>query len=75
MQVLHCVVYPRLAYGLPIFSLDLVERGGRATLAICDTCPSTLDLRLPPPLLLASRYSPRPFLCVFFSLQENLTKK
>lgn len=47
LQVLHCVMYPRPNFDLPILSLDLVAMEGRVTLAIIDPCPVTQDLSLP----------------------------
>lgn len=46
-QVLHCVMYPRLEFDLPILSLDLVASSGRVTLAIIDPCPVSTSLQLP----------------------------
>jgi phycocyanobilin:ferredoxin oxidoreductase len=48
LQVLHCVVYPRLSHDLPILSMDLVAVDGRVTLAVADPCPVAADLSLPP---------------------------
>jgi hypothetical protein len=48
LQVLHCVMYPRLQYDLPILSMDLVANDGRVSLAIVDPCPVSATLELPP---------------------------
>lgn len=48
LQVVHCVMYPRVEFDLPILSLDLVASGDRVTLAIVDPCPVTGNLSLPP---------------------------
>ena len=47
-QVMHCVLYPRLEYDLPILSLDMVGNAdGEVSLAIVDPCPCVLDRRIP----------------------------
>ncbi|KAG7668407.1 hypothetical protein Ndes2526B_g00872 [Nannochloris sp. 'desiccata'] len=48
LQVVHCVMYPRPEFDLPILSMDLVANGDRVTLAIIDPCPVTGNLSLPP---------------------------
>ena len=48
LQVVHCVMYPRLEFDLPILSMDLVANGDRVTLAIVDPCPVNDSLTLPP---------------------------
>ena len=49
-QVLHCVLYPRLDYDMPILSIDMVGNAstGRVSLAIADPCPASMDRKLPP---------------------------
>ena len=47
MQVLHCVMYPRAEYDLPIMSMDVVAKDGNISLGIIDPCPSRLDGSLP----------------------------
>lgn len=47
LQVLHCVMFPRIKFDLPILSLDLVGFKGRPSLAIIDPCPVHLDQSLP----------------------------
>ncbi len=50
LQVLHCVLYPRLDWDLPILSIDLVGSAGsgNVSLAIADPCPAAMDRSLPP---------------------------
>ena len=71
LEVLHCVMYPRARYSLPIFALDMVGLRGNVTFCIVDLAP-TLDgalsaaqrqeladiraLTLPPGLLEGGRY-------------------
>ncbi|KAK3242759.1 hypothetical protein CYMTET_47565 [Cymbomonas tetramitiformis] len=47
LQVVHCVMFPRAEFDLPLFSLDMVGFGDRITLLILDLCPVTPDLSLP----------------------------
>jgi len=47
LQVLHCVMYPRVSFDLPILSLDLVAYKGRPSLAVIDPCPVNTNLTLP----------------------------
>ena len=47
LQVLHCVMYPRNLFDVPILSLDFVTYNGRPTFAIVDACPVSKDLSLP----------------------------
>lgn len=56
-QVLHCVLYPRLEYDLPILSFDMVgsEGSGRVSLAIADPCPASMDRSLPPVYIQAAQ--------------------
>ena len=47
-QVLHCVLYPRLEYDVPILSLDMVgNEAGGVSLAIVDVCPCVLEGHIP----------------------------
>lgn len=41
LQVLHCVMYPRIDYDVPILGIDLVAYGGATAFAIADACPVT----------------------------------
>ena len=48
LQVMHCVLYPRLEYDIPILSLDMVgNERGEVSLAIVDPCPCVLDGNIP----------------------------
>lgn len=48
LDVLHCVMFPRPEYALPIFGVDLVgRRQGGITAAIADLSPITADYSLP----------------------------
>lgn len=47
LQVLHCVMFPRNIFDVPILSLDMVAYNGRPTFAIIDPCPVSQDLSLP----------------------------
>lgn len=46
-QVLHCVLYPRQHYDVPILSIDIVGKGNNVSLAIIDPCPSRMDRSIP----------------------------
>ena len=41
-------MYPQLDFDLPIVSMDLVMKDGRASLGIIDPCPVAMDRSLPP---------------------------
>ena len=41
LQILHCVMFPRLHYNLPIFGADLVGQSHRVSAAIADLSPTT----------------------------------
>jgi len=47
LQVVHVVMYPRYAYDLPIWAMDVVVIKGVVTLAIVDACPVRDKLALP----------------------------
>lgn len=47
LHVLHCVMYPRMDFDLPILSIDVVAVDGKVTFAIADPCPVTARLTLP----------------------------
>lgn len=47
MQVLHCVMWPRREYDLPIFGADVVAIGSDVTFAIADTTPVNDARQLP----------------------------
>lgn len=48
LQVVHCVMYPRLEYDLPILSFDMVGKDERVSLVCIDPCPVAMDRSLPP---------------------------
>ncbi|KAL3149332.1 hypothetical protein ABBQ32_002138 [Trebouxia sp. C0010 RCD-2024] len=48
LQVVHCVMYPRLEYDLPILSFDMVGKDDRVSLVCIDPCPVAMDRSLPP---------------------------
>lgn len=47
LDVLHCVMFPRPSYALPIFGTDLVGGRGQISAAIADLSPISQDLQLP----------------------------
>ena len=48
LDILHCVMFPKQEYALPIFGVDLVgRRGGEITAAIVDLSPIKADRTLP----------------------------
>jgi len=47
LDILHCVMFPRLDYALPMFGCDLVGARGQISAAIADLSPTTPDLTLP----------------------------
>ena len=50
-QVLHCVMYPRIEYDLPILSFDMVGKHGRVSLVCIDPCPVSQNRSLPGPYI------------------------
>jgi phycocyanobilin:ferredoxin oxidoreductase len=47
LDILHCVMFPRLDYSLPMFGCDIVAGRGVVSAAIADLSPTTPDLTLP----------------------------
>lgn len=47
LDILHCVMFPRPEYALPMFGTDLVGTQGQVSAAIADLSPTTNDLSLP----------------------------
>lgn len=47
LQVLHCVLYPRASFDIPILSIDMVGKGNQVSLCIIDPCPVRSDRSLP----------------------------
>ncbi|HAO09672.1 MAG TPA: phycocyanobilin:ferredoxin oxidoreductase [Planktothrix sp. UBA8407] len=49
LDILHCVMFPRVEYDLPMFGADLVGGRGQISAAIVDLSPTHLDRSLPLP--------------------------
>ncbi|MEB3360359.1 MAG: phycocyanobilin:ferredoxin oxidoreductase [Synechococcales bacterium] len=47
LDILHCVMFPRSEYALPMFGTDLVGGRGQISAAIVDLSPTTPDHSLP----------------------------
>ena len=47
LDILHCVMFPRPAFHLPIFGLDIIANRVQISAAIVDLSPVTPDRRLP----------------------------
>jgi phycocyanobilin:ferredoxin oxidoreductase len=47
LDILHCVMFPRAEYALPIFGTDIVGARGQISAAIVDLSPVQMDGRLP----------------------------
>jgi len=47
LDILHCVMFPRPSYQMPIFGCDLVGGGGQISAAIADLSPVSGDGSLP----------------------------
>lgn len=47
LDILHCVMFPRTSYALPMFGTDLVGARGQISAAIADLSPLTQDRKLP----------------------------
>ncbi|WP_448565124.1 phycocyanobilin:ferredoxin oxidoreductase, partial [Trichothermofontia sp.] len=47
LDILHCVMFPRPEYDLPMFGSDLVGGRGQISLAIADLSPVSADQHLP----------------------------
>jgi phycocyanobilin:ferredoxin oxidoreductase len=47
LDILHCVMFPRPEYGLPMFGTDLVGGRGQISAAIVDLSPISGDRQLP----------------------------
>ena len=48
LDILHCVMFPRPDYALPMFGTDLVGGRGQISAAIADLSPTNADASLPP---------------------------
>lgn len=47
LDILHCVMFPRTSYALPMFGTDLVGGRGQISAAIADLSPLSQDRKLP----------------------------
>jgi phycocyanobilin:ferredoxin oxidoreductase len=47
LDILHCVMFPRPDYALPMFGTDLVGGRGQISMAIADLSPTSSDRTLP----------------------------
>ncbi|ABW32486.1 phycocyanobilin:ferredoxin oxidoreductase [Acaryochloris marina] len=47
LDVLHCVMFPKTKYDLPIFGADIISARGKISAAIVDLSPVTSDRTLP----------------------------
>ena len=48
LQVMHCVMFPKKNFDVPILSFDMVGKNGRISLVCIDACPVAMDRSLPP---------------------------
>lgn len=48
LDILHCVMFPRPEYALPMFGTDLVGGRGQVSMAVADLSPVSGDRTLPP---------------------------
>jgi phycocyanobilin:ferredoxin oxidoreductase len=60
LDILHCVMFPRPDYALPMFGADLVCGRGQVSAAIADLSPITPDRRLPNSYRTALQQLPTP---------------
>lgn len=60
LDILHCVMFPRPEYDLPIFGADLVGGRGGISAAIADLSPVAGDRRLPLPYPSHLQQLPKP---------------
>lgn len=47
LDILHCVMFPRIEYQLPLFGTDIVSARGQVSAAIVDLSPVQADRKLP----------------------------
>ena len=64
-QILHCVMFPRLNYDLPILGMDMVGKDDIITLAITDFSPVACDRSLPPDYAEIAQYVACHLACCF----------
>jgi phycocyanobilin:ferredoxin oxidoreductase len=60
LDILHCVMFPKSDYALPMFGTDLVGGRGQISAAIVDLSPVHADHNLPASYLAALRSLPTP---------------
>lgn len=60
LDILHCVMFPRLEYPLPMFGCDLVGGRGQISAAIADLSPLNRERTLPPSYTSALSSLPNP---------------
>lgn len=48
LDILHCVMFPRVNYALPMFGTDLVGGRGQISAAVVDLSPTSPERSLPP---------------------------
>jgi phycocyanobilin:ferredoxin oxidoreductase len=60
LDILHCVMFPRIEYALPMFGTDIVGARGQVSAAIADLSPLNRDRRLSEPYRLALSALPEP---------------
>jgi phycocyanobilin:ferredoxin oxidoreductase len=53
LEILHCVMFPRTTYPLPLFGTDIVSGRGTISAAIADLSPVNRDRQLPKPYISA----------------------
>ncbi|MBW4620040.1 MAG: phycocyanobilin:ferredoxin oxidoreductase [Cyanosarcina radialis HA8281-LM2] len=70
LDILHCVMFPRSEYALPMFGTDLVGGRGQISAAIVDLSPVSDNLTLPDSYFQALRRLPQ----VTFSQPRELPK-
>ncbi|MEN9215701.1 MAG: phycocyanobilin:ferredoxin oxidoreductase [Gloeomargarita sp. HHBFW_bins_162] len=62
LDILHCVMFPRPCYDLPLFGCDIVAGRGQVSAAIVDLSPTRLDHSLPEAYVTGlTGLSPMPF--------------
>ncbi len=49
LDILHCVMFPRSDYALPMFGTDIIGARDQVSAAVADLSPVSCDRKLPPP--------------------------
>jgi phycocyanobilin:ferredoxin oxidoreductase len=60
LDILHCVMFPKPEYALPMFGCDIVAGRGEVSAAIADLSPTNLERTLPPTYQTALQSLPSP---------------